>query len=133
LAVSAWLLFQWTSLTVFARDPSASNYKSNSCHLCSYLQSYLKLKLELGARADQLLANGKKMNDKFAKNGGRPSGRSQVNYLNIIGIIYLSRGVNTINSERLFSFWKKILRNWRNVTIVELVLVFFKWFGIMSN
>jgi len=46
------------------------------------LQTYIARKMEIGKRADVLLSSGKKLNDKLAKNGGRPSGRSQRNEYN---------------------------------------------------
>jgi len=46
------------------------------------LQTYIARKMEIGKLADSLLTSGKKLNDKLAKNGGRPSGRSQRNEYN---------------------------------------------------
>lgn len=46
------------------------------------LSEYLKRKLELGTRSEQLLEAGKKLNDKMARTGGRPSGRTQRNEYN---------------------------------------------------
>jgi len=46
------------------------------------LQEYLKRKMEIGGRASQLLSSGKRLNEKLARTGGRPSGRNQRNEYN---------------------------------------------------